>query len=545
MIGTIRKHSKVMWGVIIGATVLTFIYWGSPTSRFGAAAGRASFGTLDGKAITTEQYVSAAHEVNIYEFMNHRPPQWPDKDPSPDAIYARLLLTRRIEDMHLHVKEEELLQIVANAIRSFGAQSPEEFQTKMLGNHATIEEFEHYLEHQLEIEELAAIVSASSGLVPEPEARLLFERDEHPMTVDAAFFEASNYLAQAPAHPPELTLREFYTNNLAKYRLADRVQVSYVFFNLTNYLQQAEKEKTNLTDEVEELYTKLGTNYFRDATTPDQARTKFRDLDLRDQAMLDARKDINNFATRLLEIPSPDTATLDALARSNGLQARVTQPFDEMNGPKEFDAGPNFPKFAFELSSNEPFAGPIPSEGGFYEISYKAKFPEETPSFEAVRDVVLNDYKEATAVQLARMAGASLAEAITNSPTRSFSEVCASAKVPVITTPPFALSAQSLPVIEDHLSLNQFKILTFNTMPGTTSGFIPTLTGGVIVHVRQLTPMDPAIEKARFPDYWARIRNSKKGEAFNTWLTLQLQRAKPGFTLLAEKNAAGPVGPAQ
>ena len=41
MIGTIRKHSKWLWAVIITATIISFVYWGAGSSQVGSGSGRA------------------------------------------------------------------------------------------------------------------------------------------------------------------------------------------------------------------------------------------------------------------------------------------------------------------------------------------------------------------------------------------------------------------------------------------------------------------------------------------------------------------------
>jgi hypothetical protein len=35
MIGTIRKHSKILWAIIITVVIITFVFWGSQPSNRG------------------------------------------------------------------------------------------------------------------------------------------------------------------------------------------------------------------------------------------------------------------------------------------------------------------------------------------------------------------------------------------------------------------------------------------------------------------------------------------------------------------------------
>jgi len=74
------------------------------------------------------------------------------------------------------------------------------------------------------------------------------------VSAQIVFFSASNYVSQVAVTPGTVT--EFYTNYLAQYRLPDRVQVSYVEFNVSNYFAAAEQTlgKTNLDNEVQNIF---------------------------------------------------------------------------------------------------------------------------------------------------------------------------------------------------------------------------------------------------------------------------------------------------
>ena len=66
MIGTIRKHSKWLWLIIITATIISFVFWGAGPSRMdngngGRAAG--DYGSIYGKKITADAYRERPNRV--------------------------------------------------------------------------------------------------------------------------------------------------------------------------------------------------------------------------------------------------------------------------------------------------------------------------------------------------------------------------------------------------------------------------------------------------------------------------------------------------
>ena len=67
MIGTIRKHSKWLWWYHRRPTIISFIYWGAaPATRNGGGGGGAGdLGSIDGRKVTPDAYLSAKAEVYI------------------------------------------------------------------------------------------------------------------------------------------------------------------------------------------------------------------------------------------------------------------------------------------------------------------------------------------------------------------------------------------------------------------------------------------------------------------------------------------------
>ncbi len=135
--------------------------------------------------------------------------------------------------------------------------------------------------------------------------------------MEAAFFSASNHLAGVPA--PAGAVARFYTNQMANYRVPDRVQVSYVWFNVTNFLAPAEKElATNLTELVEANARQLGTNYYGGAKSLAESKVKLREALIRSRAVGHAREQANEFATLLFKQEPVRPTTLTSWPKKMG-----------------------------------------------------------------------------------------------------------------------------------------------------------------------------------------------------------------------------------
>ncbi len=122
-----------------------------------------------------------------------------------------------------------------------------------------VADLQNFLRSELVVQQMIQVLGLSGALVTPQEAGQLYDRENQEVDAQAVFFAASNYLAQVALAPDAVA--QFYTNNLAVYREPDRVQVSYVFFNVTNYLAaaKAELQKTNTFEEyVDSAYRQYG-----------------------------------------------------------------------------------------------------------------------------------------------------------------------------------------------------------------------------------------------------------------------------------------------
>ena len=218
--------------------------------------------------------------------------------------------------------------------------------------------------------------------------------------------------------PPD-AVTQFYTNRLATYRIPDRVQVSYVSFELTNFAAEANQElarMTNLDLQIDEAYRQGGTNFLREveAQSLEEAKVKIRDARRKEFELQSARKKAVEFATPLFDMEPVRAENLDKLAKEKGLTVKVTAPFDLRDGPTELEVAQDFAQKAFARTPDDPFAGPIIGLDAVYVIALNKKIPSEIPPLDQIRAQVVQDYQYSQALNLARKAGMDFYQTLTN-----------------------------------------------------------------------------------------------------------------------------------
>ena len=542
MIGTIRKHSKWLWWIIAGLTVISFLYWGAaPATRNIGIGGAAGYGSLYGHKITAQEFEDARREFYLYYWLRNH--EWPDRNPNiknqelEQQIYLRLMLTKKAESLGIHVTEKTAADAASEMLQSPGlskalglsSQSvPMQTFVKLIASEGlTADDFERFASDDVVIQQLIQTLGLAGALVTPQEAAAAYQRDFQEVSAQIVFFSASNYLAQVAVAPS--VVAQFYTNYLAQYRLPDRVQVSYIEFNLTNFLAQSKAEcaKTNLEENVNALFQQYGMGEFPDAKTPDEAKAKIREGLIRQRALLlDARTQANEFANAVFNLNPLRADNLATVAKQKGLTAHLTAPFASQYGPEEFAAPPAFTKAAFALTADDPLAGPILGSTALYVIALDKKLPSEIPTLDQIRDRVTQDYRTVAATMLAQRAGTNFAPALAGQliAGHTFASACIAVGQRPEVLPPFSLSTQELPELGDRLQLNQFLRIVANTPAAHASPFVETEDGGFVVYVLSRKPVDVKAMNADLPQFTARLRSARESEVFNQWIQVEANR---------------------
>jgi peptidyl-prolyl cis-trans isomerase D len=532
MIGTIRKHSKVLWIIIITVVIVSFVVFFSPYTRTSRGGGEGNYGMINGQRVTRDDYAHAQREVYLRYFFSIG--QWPqlDNDQAMRETYFRLMLIRKLEDLGIHISSESVAKAAADLLKAFNRGKPlplDVFEREILAKqNLNADDFARFIQHDLGIQQLSSVLGLGGRLLTPEEIHSIYKRENEQLSAQVVLFSASNHLHDVQVDPTAVAA--YYTNHLATYRLPDRVQVVYVAFPASNFMAAAEQEVAdtpNLDQQIEMAYERLGgTNYFREAHSVDEAKKIIREQFVKDAALKLARKQSYQFAKDVFAIEPSSTENLGKLAAKREIPVHLSEPFDRQAAPEDLKVGPEFAKRSFALTPEDPFAEPVVGEDAAYFMAFHKKLPSEIPSLEQLRGKVTQDYMLDVAAGLARQAGANfaalLAAGLPNG--KAFSAICAEAKVHPITLPPFSLSSRSLPEIEDHVNLMQLKQAAFSVEPGRASELVPSHDGAFLVYVGRKLPIDETRMAAELPQYSAYLRRSRENEAFNEWFRKEAER---------------------
>jgi len=550
MFGTIRKHQNWLWILIITVVSISMVVFFSSDGSFGGPGQQegGDFGSMNGQPFTRAESYDAMKEIQLAHIIRTgRPPGSDEATRSAlerDGI-SRLFLIYKLKEMDIHPSEKAIGAMMEEQIRDYPLAKFE--QDFLQPNGLTFADYRRFLANEVGIRQLFSAAAVSARLVSPQEAEALYRKQNQEVATEIVGFWATNFLDKVVV--TNGAVATYFSNRMALYRVPERAVISYVVFEPSNYLAEAEveaKKITNMTEIVTRAYFEKGTNEWKDAggkaLTEAEAKKKILDdIHLR-LALTSARRAASEFGTKLMNEPEPNKVTnFDRLAGAAKLTVRATQPFDGTAGLEEFkhedaelERGEEpftdvLRKRALSLPPDRPVLfNPIPGRHGIYMIAFKQRVPSSLPVLSQIESKVTADYKHDMALQMARTAGRAFHTSVTNglAAKKPFDEICAAAKVTPVNLPLYSPSTRSLTNIDQRVEFRLLQSLTADMSVGEATGFMSQPEGGYVAYVKARPPIDETKMKTELPEFIANMRQYRQSEAFNKWFQRQAELAK-------------------
>jgi hypothetical protein len=540
MFGSIRRHQQWLWIVIATIVILSFLVFFSPDSQFTPVkTEKVDLGSFNNRPIEREEYLAALKEAKLNHFMRSGGREWPGSDENArrglerDAI-SRLFIIDRVKEMQIAVSDTAVARAARERLGDF---PPEKFESEYLKQqNLTLADFERYMRHEAQIQQLVGVAAASAKLLTPREAEILFRKEHEQAATQVVGFWVTNYLDKIQPTPEDIS--KFYSNGLAMYRVPERIQASYVEFNPTNFFAEVDAEFAKLTNFnalIDEAYIKGGGKERFKGTngvplTEKEAKEKIREEERLRTGYVMARRKAADFGNKLIDQKQQTISTFEKLAAAEGYPVKVTPPFSATQGLEDTNFPSAFREKALQLRKESPILySPVPGENAIYVLALKTNLLSELPPLEAIREKVTADYKRSQALEMARKEGTTFHTNLTNGLTlkKTFAEICDQAKVKPVVVTPFSASTNALPGLDERISFRTLQSIAFGDLkPGEASQFLPTAEGGFIVYLKEKIPVSEAQVKAELPDFLARLRAYRQNEAFNNWFRKEADQAK-------------------
>lgn len=534
MFGTIRKHQRWLWALIIAAVIVSFVAFFSPNQRMGRGQASSVVGTIDGRPLSDTEVRDQLRLANLSGFLrfgvNYDSPR--SGFSRKQALAQRLLIETRRKALGIEVSDDAAAQWIREYLKDpkTGTVNFDGFiQNSLRPAGFTEANFLDFVRQEVALQMMERLVGVSGRLVTPAEAESEFRRANESFAITLATFPASNFVAAVTVDPA--AVGTFFTNRLAEYRIPERAVLSFVRFELTNYLQEASTllaGRADVTNQMEQLYQQRGADAFRDDAgnplTKDAAMEKLRESFQKQIANTIAYTNAVSFLNELGQMEPVAAANLATLAAKKGIQLQKTPPF-----------GPNARPFGLEdirdlstglshISAEQPFTTPMEGSRGVVVAALSERIPSSIPALDSIRPRVESDFKEVQAASLARAAGVQFQGTVAGAVGSGKSFADAAAGKPIrVTELSFTPSSPSIPELGSSLNPAQIKAVASTNKVGVPSAFIPTADGGFVLLVRERKPVDEAMAKAALNGFVEEQREARETDAFRVWFAEQMK----------------------
>jgi len=532
MFGTIRKHSKWLWVIIIVVIVISFVVFFTPGVF--EDGGRAGVNvTIDGRTFTPDQLNAARREVRVGSRLGlARAPA--SNEEANQRAFERLLLTAKLEQYGIRVGPEATAAWIRDRVMRddgpFVGMTFEQVAEQFLRpDGLTAEDLTGFAKHQAGLEVLLDTIGTPAALITPLEIDAAFRRDNEKLEVEVAYVANSNFLARVELDPAEVT--KFYSNRVAAYRSPDRVQVHYVRIATSNYLAAAESA-LNAGSGLEALVTQAylqRTNFYAGVAEP-EAKQRIRQEMIDQEAFKLARRQAYDFINKYYESPFTDGAAqaaerLSAAAQADGLEMKTTNPFSRDELPADLASGAEFGDAAFGLSNEEPFSTAVSGADGFYALCFDKQVRGVVRPFDEVKTEVETDYRDDRARTLAREAADQLYQAATNAVAggQSFSALAELSGFTAVKIPALTLRTTSVPDVTLPADVRTISSIA-NNMETNTVGRPQFAADGLMI-VRTGARTAPTADElaAGRAEYRASLRQARESEVLSGWVMKQVE----------------------
>jgi len=542
MIGTIRKHSAVLWWIIVVAVIVSFVVWIGPAGSAlgGRATTRGEYGDVDGRPVKQAAIQDAYRQALLRERLQRSQGAMPDEarvQMAGQMVFADF----KIASMGIVVSDEALADFIRERYKdpATGQSRYANLVSELTAIGAREEDMLAMERRGIGQSVLADVLSIPEALMTPREAEQEYRREHEEVSASAVFFTGTNFLSRVSVTPE--AIGRFFTNRMASYQVPEKFVLAYLRFPGSNHLAAAEAELAqmpDLTNRMEKVYAQRGTNDFMDdqgaTLSKPAAMARIRQEAARESANLKAREAAVAFYNELSQKTPIKPDTLEATAAQRGLKVAITQPFARMDTPVGLEGLPGVGSTVESLLGETPLSEPLIGTDGAYLLSLKVRIPVSTPPLEAVRARVTEDFRRQEALQAARTAGQAFQAAVTNALAngKTFAATATGQRYSAVDLPSFSLSSTTVAGLPPGADLASLKNAAFALQPGQVGNFAFSREGGFVLYLKDRKAPTPEAIKAGLAAYVAEQRSRRARGPFVQWFTTEWE--KSGLRLALE-----------
>lgn len=509
---TFQKHIKVFLVLLLLLLIIPFVFTIGANPGIGQGDLKAKRVEIFGVPFTSDAERSAFYREGQLSFYLLAGQAYYDPSRIQSHSFRRAASLKVADDLGIPAPTAEQ---VTDFIRSlpafagegggFDAAAYARFRDEMAANPQISQtNISRVLSDDWRVDQVSNVLGGP-GYVLDAEIEQALARADTKWTVETATVDTST--VEQPAEPSEEELRAWFEANKARYRIPERVKVSYLEFPSANYVSSVELKDEEIVRYFEQnrsRYTPPAPQIAEGETPPPPAVVELGDV--RDQVVRDltasrartlASKAAADFAYILFDKKiARGTEAFDRLVSAQRLEMKSPAAFAANEVPSSTGWSNQIATEAFRLSERRPVSDPLPVGDNAIVLFFDERIPPTDAELFAVRDRVAADIRENKRREAVTAKGEALRTRLADAlgAGKSFADAAKEAGLETKKWEDFSL--RELPQDIDYSILGRLEELQVNEVsPMSVQG-----TRGVLVIVTARTPPELSPASAGFEE---------------------------------------------
>jgi len=521
-------RNKVVWWIIGGIVIITFVGWFSPRGGCDSAKPTNSIGSLDGKPVTDAELRHARFNtyLNVCLMMGRIPTITPMMDRELRSMaWRRIAALRTARELNLTSSPEEVLAAITTdpQFQDEGRFNPQRYQIfcreSLSRLNASAPQFEQQLAENIILQKLHNITAAATWLAP-GELKRMASRYADSFKLEYINI-GTNLVSAKDIKLTDEDLTAYYAAHTNEFLVPAKAGVHYLQLPISNYLSKVtDKVDTNAIEDYylahTDEYSNTGTNGVKVAMPLETVSLEISNKLVHEAATQMAADTLNELSDAMVPNREGKASTFDAVAQRAKLTILESGLFDANTPVPGIDAGLTFNEAAFRLRStaDEYFSTAIPGKHHVYLMALSTNTDAYIPAFDEVKAQVkplaLTHAIQAAMEKRATDIHQFLQTGLNNK--RSFASLAKEKSMNVSTTEYFAASAAP-----DVLSSSEIlgEITLHN--PGELSEVLPGTSGLMIAYVVDRRPAGQAELASIQNQVLMNVTRRRARIVFNDW----------------------------
>ncbi|MCC7299966.1 MAG: SurA N-terminal domain-containing protein [Verrucomicrobia bacterium] len=392
-------QSKVIWYIILGVIVVSFVGFFTPTMRSGGRQQKVgAAGELFGKKVSRSEYDSAKYNSYVWYILSSgRMLQMTDELNASlrGEAWRRLVVLRKAQAEKIPVTDKEVIQQIQTLplfCAENGAFDINIYKAVIRQLNLSPRQVEELFREQLTIYKMM-YRPMQAALISSQELKKAYQLYTDRFILDYVVIPRAQ--VEKTVTVSKEAAMALFAQNPEAFRMPPKVRVSYVEFPVSNFLAKAEVP----AGAAQEFYNKNIEDY-RIANTNGNAEAEYKAFDKVEGAI---NKQLKQIAARKLAVEKAGEFVVDvapkaegkqpdfkAAATASGLKIKTLPAFGLKEELKGIDATAPFCQAAFSLE-NDPyssFSDPVAGKDTVYVLSLEQRLASFLPTFDVVADEV-------------------------------------------------------------------------------------------------------------------------------------------------------------